>query len=65
MEGDLADYVEPHFSIEIDGMMVVGADMEPGDESVAAVVSHKLPDEACGVALPRWAGWVQMPLISG
>jgi hypothetical protein len=44
VERDFTGLSESHSSIEVDGALVGGADMKPGDEAFAAMISHKMPD---------------------
>src|SRR5882757_10428083 len=56
MELDGAGYRKSHSSIKLYRMMVLGADMEPGDQAFAPMISSEMPDQACGVtsAAMRW-----------
>ena len=56
MELDSANFSESHPSVKLDGVMVLGADVEPGDEAFAAMILGYPPDKACGVALAAMGG---------
>lgn len=49
MQHNSSDLSESHPLVEFDGVLVRGADMEPGDEAIATVVSRQLPHERGGV----------------
>ena len=46
MELYLAGNRKPHPEIKLDGVIVFGADVKPGHQAVATVISHEMPDEA-------------------
>jgi hypothetical protein len=58
MELDLAGYGESHPEVKLYCAMVLGADMEPGDQALAAMISRKMPDKACSVAFAAMC-WVR------
>ena len=56
MELDLASYRESQPQIKIDGVVVFGADMKPGDQAVTAMISRKMPDKIRGVTFAAMCG---------
>jgi hypothetical protein len=44
VERDFTGLSESHSSIEVDGTLVGGGDMKPGDQAFATMVSYKMPD---------------------
>jgi hypothetical protein len=44
-----------HRESQLDGVMIFGADMEPGHQSFAAIMSREMPDKTRGEPLPRCA----------
>ena len=56
VERDFTGLSESHSSIEVDGALVGGADMKPGDEAFATMVSRKVPDQVFRIAFAAVIG---------
>lgn len=56
MERDFTDLSESHPSIEVDGTLIGGADMKPGDEPFATMASRKMPDQIFRIAFAAVIG---------
>ncbi len=50
MERNLPDLFESQSEVELDGAAVLAAHVEPRDDSIAAVISNQLPNQACSQA---------------
>ena len=50
MELDFASDGESQLQVEFDRAMVLRADMEPGDQAFAAVISREMPDKTRSMA---------------
>jgi len=56
MEFDLAGHRKSHPEIKLDGFVVFGADMEPGDQAFTTMILYEMPDKIGRVTFAAMCG---------